>query len=190
MLLVCVIGLGSHRAAAGDAPCADVQQIAELLRNQVLAVWSSVTPERLAQSWPGGLKRTGWGSSTTWAQVQDKCAVYFTFVPAETGPGFRLRAIRIRREGSESRVREDANRLALVFGPELTTQEERELRRLANVVTSWRIPAALDVPGTRSMRSISISEIPRQNKSEQQRWQVEVTYNRFDDPPVKLGDFW
>ena len=167
------------------APCPSAAEIARFVTERVLPGWADLTPEPLRKEWPGTLREIARGTGSTWADVRERCAVYFVFAPGQVTKAFQLRGVRIIEEGDRSDLERDRLVLTAAFGPKLTSAEEQELRRRHSVTTSWRIPAALDVPGVRFIRSVNLTVNPRKQASERSLWQLEVMCDRLAEAPLK-----
>jgi len=167
------------------APCPSAAEISQFVSENVLPRWAQLTAEPLRKEWPGTLRSIAYGTGSTWADVRERCAVYFVFAPAPVTKTLQLRGVRIIEEGNRSDLERDRLVLTAAFGPGLTSAEERELRRYHSVTTSWRIPAALDVPGVRFIRSVNLTVNPRKQASERALWQLEVMCDRLADAPFK-----
>jgi hypothetical protein len=154
---------------------------AESIRTVVLPSWESATPESVVESWPGGLRRTGWGSSEAWQQDRDNCTVRFVFAPREKSPGFRLHGLQVTEWGDRRQLRAHAAILATSVGSTLTSQERRDLDAGALVRTIWRMPANTSVEGVIRHRVISVVRPNRRSKDK--RWVLEFAYDDFPDKP-------
>lgn len=169
--------------AAGS--CLSADRIADFMRMHVLPKWSNVTPSALAREWPGGLRETAKGSEVTWAQVNENCAIYFDFVPGSDPADLRLVGVRVVMLGSRTQVFQDAPVLAAAFGPKLNSTEERELRKHLSVGTTSRVPPSRELPGIVFMRNVNLIRNPRQSVAEESLWELEVLYERLNDPSWK-----
>ena len=184
LLVITLLDYGVAHAGQA-APCLSAAETAQFVTERVLPRWPELTPEPLRKEWPGTLREIARGTGSIWADVRERCAVYFVFAPGEVTKAFQLRGVRIVEEGDRSDLERDRLLLTAAFGPELTSAEERELRQRHSVSTSWRIPAALDVPGVRFIRSVSMTAIPRKQASERTLWQLEVMCDRLAEAPLK-----
>lgn len=177
--------VGAPVANAARA-CLSADAIADFMRMHVLSKWSTVTPSAMAKEWPGGLSETARGrSAVTWAQVNENCAIYFSFIAGSERSDWRLDGVRIVMLGSRTQVFQDAPVLAAAFGPKLNSTEEHELRKHLTVGTMSRVPPSRDLPGVVFMRNVNLIRNPRQSAAEQSLWELEVSYVRLDDPPWK-----
>jgi hypothetical protein len=183
LVMIGVIGVAVIHAHQ-EPKCLGAADVARFVKERVLPHWVELTPEALRKEWPGTLRETAHGPSSTWAEVHDRCAVYFVFAPTPPIGTLQLRGVRIIEEGNRNDIERARIPLTAAFGADLTSTEERDLRKHHSVTTSWRIPPALDVAGVRFIRTLNVTVNPRKQASERTLWQLEVMCDRLTDQPI------
>jgi hypothetical protein len=174
--------------AVGQANNCTPDEWMQHIRTVVLPSRSSIAPEGLASTWPGGLKQSGSGSSATWSHLGPHCAVYFVFAPRDTGPSLRLVRLRLMFIGARAELSSLARVVASAVGPVLTQDELRALNQQEEVRSLWRVPADQSVSGVIRSRTLTLARSREGRGDQKSSWQLEMSYDDFPDAPSVSRD--